>query len=493
MGRFLETSKGKSLTENYEGEKAYQLTPEMELYTAVCTASLQPKFYIQTPEDELRRIRNLISKVSPSFVSNLAIYAREKMYLRSIPLVLAIELAKIHRGDNLVSSLVERIIQRADEITELLGYYEISNEREDVKKLNKLSNQIKKGIKNSFSKFDEYQFAKYNRKSAITLKDAIFLTHPKETELLKKIIEDKLEIPYTWEVMLSEKGNKKEVWEELIDSKKVGYMATLRNLRNILQAGVSIKHLEKVSSYIASKEAVEKSKQLPFRFLSAYRELKEVSSPYTSSILEALEGAIKHSSSNIKGFDLDTTIVIACDMSSSMENPLSERSKIKYFEIGLVLGMLLQSKCKSVISSIFGEDFKVVQLPRTNILSNADGLARRIGEVGHSTNGYKTLDYLTNNRIKADKIMIFTDLQMWDSNQNYYGYNDSSRTFQSAWKDYKQIFPESKLYLFDLAGYGNTPLDVSNKDVSLIAGWSDKIFDCLSAIENGEKILGFIK
>jgi 60 kDa SS-A/Ro ribonucleoprotein len=61
------------------------------------------------------------------------------------------------------------------------------------------------------------------------------------------------------------------------------------------------------------------------------------------------------------------------------------------------------------------------------------------------------------------------------------------------WRKYKKICPVAKLYLFDLSGYGNTPLDITRDDVFLIAGWSDKIFDILSAIDKGNDALQEIK
>jgi len=85
-----------------------------------------------------------------------------------------------------------------------------------------------------------------------------------------------------------------------------------------------------------------------------------------------------------------------------------------------------------------------------------------------------------------DKIMIFTDCQLWNS------IGDDVQ-LKDVWKKYKLIAPEAKLYLFDLAGYGQTPLDIINDDVHLIAGWSDKIFDILSAIDNGSNALKEIK
>jgi hypothetical protein len=47
--------------------------------------------------------------------------------------------------------------------------------------------------------------------------------------------------------------------------------------------------------------------------------------------------------------------------------------------------------------------------------------------------------------------------------------------------------------LFDLAGYGNTPVDTKDGGVHLIAGWSDKIFDVLQAIEEGSNVVDKIK
>jgi hypothetical protein len=47
--------------------------------------------------------------------------------------------------------------------------------------------------------------------------------------------------------------------------------------------------------------------------------------------------------------------------------------------------------------------------------------------------------------------------------------------------------------LFDLAGYGQMPLNVVNKDTFLIAGWSDKVFEVLEAIENGETAISKIE
>jgi hypothetical protein len=96
------------------------------------------------------------------------------------------------------------------------------------------------------------------------------------------------------------------------------------------------------------------------------------------------------------------------------------------------------------------------------------------------------IDDMINREVVMDKIMLFTDCQLWDSK-----YGGSSLT--ASWNAYKKMAPHAKLYLFDLSGYGNTPINIQRNDVCLIAGWSDKVFDVLHAIENGESAVEKIK
>ncbi|KGO92919.1 TROVE domain-containing protein [Flavobacterium subsaxonicum] len=500
--KFNFLSKLNNATVNYQGAKAYKITPETELYTAVVTTGLNDSFY-ELGDNRLERIKKLISQCDPEFVARLAVYARTQMHLRSVPMVLAVELAKAASGTSAVSKTVSNVVQRADEICELLAYYQLANARTGTKKLNRLSKQVQKGLAVSFNKFDEYQFAKYNRSTDVKLRDALFLVHPRAKDdnqqaVFNKIAADALATPYTWETELSALGQQrfespaakaaafKTKWEELIASKKMGYMALMRNLRNILDAGVSVAHLQMVCNYLASPTAVATSKQLPFRFLSAYRELKGHNSNFTSMVLDALEDAVMHSAKNIRGFGYNTSVVIACDVSGSMQQPVSKKSTVQLYDIGLMLGMLMQSRCKNVVSGMFGNTWKIINMPKRNVLANVMEYYKREGEVGYATNGYLVIDDLIRRKLIVDKVMLFTDLQLYNSNMSGY-------SFEVYWKRYKAIAPNAKLYLFDLAGHGATPLDIRQNDVYLIAGWSDKIFDILDSVGNAGSAVEKIK
>ena len=494
--KLIEDELAHGTVKNHEGERAYALNPELELYTAVATSFVSDKFY-EGSEKFIIRLRGLIAQCEPQFVAKLAVFAREEMHLRSIPLVLLVELAKIHSGDDLLSKATAKVVARADEITELLAYYQMANERYQTKKLHRLSKQLQKGLAVAFNKFDEYQFAKYNRKAAVTLKDALFLVHPKAKDeaqqaLFDKIVNEDLQVPYTWETELSALGQQrfeneahkakafKAKWEALIESKKVGYMALLRNLRNMLQTGVGLGYLKVVAKRLANPNAVKKSKQLPIRFLAAYNELAALDFNAKKVLMKALEEAVLVSAENIQGFKPNTKVLIASDVSGSMYQPLSRNSKVRLYDVGLMLSMLLQSKCKHVETGIFGDTWATVQLPSKNVLKNVDALQSLEGSVGYSTNAYLVIEYLINTGKAMDKVMFFTDMQMWNSRYD-------GNTLQEAWVQYKrQVAPNAKLYLFDLAGYGQAPVRMKGDGVFLIAGWSDKVFAMLEAVEKGE-------
>jgi len=356
----------------------------------------------------------------------------------------------------------------------------------------------------------------------VKLRDALFLTHPKPVDkamkdLFDKIATETLEVPYTWETELSNAGqigkSKKLVWEELICSGKVGYMALLRNLRNLLQEGVSGECLRLVCKTLSDRTQVLKSKQLPYRFLSAYRSLmcesggnsygrsyaapgiiKGLMSPVedVQMVLDTLETAIRYSVENLPMFNGEK-VLVATDVSGSMITPVSAKSAITMFDIGAMFAMIAAKACEGGEAGMFGNDFKTLDTDNVGILKSVQDIYEREGEVGYGTNGWKVLDYAHNAGRKFDRIMIFTDTQMYgvsDNRRNYSGVgNRDMMTFNERWQTYRSLSPNAKLYLFDLSGYGQSPVRVGNNGVSHISGFSDKVFDILHRIEKGEGAL----
>ncbi len=476
--------------ENFEGSLAFKLDPLTDLYIrSASTLVGEPKYYESSKDADselLKAIKRAID-VDPEFVLQLAVYCREKLYLRSVPLMLLAEFANSNAVGKVSNArkYVTRTIQRADELTELVAYQFARNKVIPRAKA-KLPMMLKHGIADSFGKFDEYNFGKYTRDGAVKLRDVLFLTHPKPAnpvrqELYNKIAQDTLAIPDTWEVMRS---TGKMTWHDVVNQvfnkngKTQNYMAQLRNLRNCLQdSTVTHDDILLLCKMLSDKNAVLHSKQFPFRFLSAYREVEKIAHPLTPQVLDALETAVSYSLDNIP--KLAGTTLIASDVSGSMEDPISKNSKVQRYDISIILGMIAHRFCQMSITGLFGDIWKAYPLAKysTGLLSNSMKLRSIEGEVGYSTNGYKIIEYLLATNTQVDRIMIFTDCQMWDSS----GYD---MTFAELFIKYQRKYPNVKLYAFDLAGYGNIIIPKNTKGVCLIGGWSDKVFEFVKAFED---------
>jgi hypothetical protein len=160
---------------------------------------LHDSFY-EKAEDRLVRLQQLIEKVSPEYCAKLAVYARRSMNLLCANCAFGRVSEKAEAGA-WVGKAIEQVVMRPDEITEILAYYQQTNQRTGTKRLNRLSKQIQKGLAKAFNQFDEYQFAKYNQNTEVKLRDALFLVHPKPKDLAQqavfdKITQDTLSTPY---------------------------------------------------------------------------------------------------------------------------------------------------------------------------------------------------------------------------------------------------------------------------------------------------------
>ena len=105
---------------------------------------------------------------------------------------------------------------------------------------------MKKGFATALGRFDDYQLAKYKGEGKeVKLVDVVNLVHPTQTAknnfAISKLVNGELKSHDTWESELSAAGNdteaKKTVWNRLLDERKLGYFALLRNLRNIISLG----------------------------------------------------------------------------------------------------------------------------------------------------------------------------------------------------------------------------------------------------------------
>lgn len=312
----------------HEGAPARRISAEQELRRSVLACLLWEDSFYEQGHKIAHRIAGIARELSSEKVAQIAIEAREQMYLRHAPLWLVNAIAP--RGGRIVGDTLARVIQRADEMPEFLAMY-WKNGRTP------LSAQVKRGLAEAFTQFDDYQLAKYDRAGQVRLRDVMFLTHPKpkgeeQADWWRRLAEDKLTPPDTWEVALSGGHDKHETWVRLLSENKIGGLALLRNLRNMLEVGVDP---ELIRAAIISHPF---PRVLPFRFLAAAR--------YAPELEDALETAMLRSTAALPKLTGRTTLLV--DHSGSMAGRLSDRGTMIRFDAAAGLAVLLREVCEHV-------------------------------------------------------------------------------------------------------------------------------------------------
>ncbi len=319
----------------HEGGEAYaHMTPMQQLRRTVMACLLWEDTFYEDGKSVAARIKELSCQVFPSEdLAALAVECRHTHNLRHVSLLLLAALCQRASGSSLVSDTIFKVISRADELAEFVAVYAEVNGVTPGTVKKKLSAQAKKGLARAFGKFDEHQLAKYNRDGAVKLRDVLFLCHAKPSDaereaLYKRLVAGELAVPDTWEVNLSGGADKKETFERLIDEGKLGYLAVLRNLRNMVEAGVHAEHIERAFDTAKGKEKV-----LPFRYVAAARAV-----PSWEPLLDReLQGAVGRLPA------LPGRTVVLVDVSQSMGGKLSAKSDLNRLDAASALAAVVNA------------------------------------------------------------------------------------------------------------------------------------------------------
>lgn len=328
----------KSTARTHEGAPTKRISPEQALRRSVLSCLLWEDQFYEDGVSIADRIVALVDEVEPDTVAALALEARSDMNLRHVPLLLTSLLAK--NGYKGTADVVSEVIQRADELSELVAVHCHANNVGPDKAKKVLGHQMKKGLATAFQRFDAYQLAKYNRDRAIKLRDVLFMCHakPKDEEqsvIWKRLVDGTLEAPDTWEVGLSGGSDKKETFERLLREGKLGYMALLRNLRNMVNANVDIALIQ-----TALRERKGAHRVLPFRFVAAARACPQLEPVIDEALVAEID---KHDK-------LCGKTVVLVDVSGSMDSLLSLKSDLRRIDAAAALASVIPAEQLRVFS-----------------------------------------------------------------------------------------------------------------------------------------------
>jgi 60 kDa SS-A/Ro ribonucleoprotein len=374
----------------HEGARAVHITPEQALRRSVLSCMLWEREFYEDGKSIAERIATLAKQVKPERVAALAREARGPFNLRHAPLMLLSALAETAQG-SVVSDAIADVLQRADEPGELLALH-AKRMGKPIKKA--MTHAMRKGIARAFARYDEYQLGKYDRAAQVRLRDVLFLTHPKNAtrqSLWDKLAKNELATPDTWEVELSAGKDKRETFERLIREGNLGYLALLRNLRNMVEAGCD---LDLVRGAILARKGAHRV--LPFRYVAAARAAPQLE-PVIDQALCAAIGEVEP----LKG-----KTVVLVDVSGSMDEKLSAKSDLKRIDAAAALASIVTGDVR-----VFTFSMNLVEVPPRRGMAGVDAV---IKSQDHGVTWLGKAVEVINAKVKCDRLIVITDEQSHD-------------------------------------------------------------------------------
>ena len=466
---------------SYEGGAVYEKTPVDEWMNMLFSSFMEDKFY-ESSLDQQERFVQLTSKMADEygyeFVAKAAVFARNELGMRSISQLVAAWLNN-KTFDN-KRQFYRAFMHRPDDVAEIFAATDFLWGKKSR------SHALVRGAADYLSTLNEYTLAKYKLNSrTYNMYDLINLTHA-HSYAIDSYKAGTLAAADTWEVNISAKSDKADrdqEWKRMVEEHKLGYMALIRNLNNILDIpDIDNTWIESILvPQITNKEAIRRSLMFPYRFYTAYKNLNVHNIYVDSALAEAFSiAAIKNAPK------LDGTSAIILDVSGSMDDFISNKSDITIKEVGacFAIALWLANPYCPVIK--FGTHAKFEK--HLNHLDNPFTLINYLcnnDNCGYGTDivsAFKLLDYEFD-KDAYDRIFIISDMQVMDSRDWYYTV--------SAVKAYHHYFGTKTCYSFDLGNY-HTQLLSPHDHIRYVTALNDQVFKFIGLLESGIDLVSYI-
>jgi len=500
------TKKSAARVRTGEGHLGYERKDKSALFLlAAGSLGGEDKFY-ESGAASTQRLVDLVRKVvvkDPQWIAAFLAWLRTEGNIRTASVVGAVEAADalVKAGIPGGRAIVASVLQRAEEPGEVVAYWLATRGRQVL-----MPKAIKRGVADAVVRlYNEFNFLKYDsERSAVRFGDVIDLVHPSaglgwQSELFRYAIEkrhsrgippgdslrmvaaqaewfrnaqaDPLPIDglldpeilrtagLTWEDAMSALGSKVDkgkIWKAMLP--QLGYMALIRNLRNIDEAKVSDADVAAAIARIQDPEQVAKSRQLPFRFYSAYKNAPSLRWGH------ALDLALNASLDNIPTLGGRTLILV--DTSGSMTGTnASAKSKMTYQEIaglfGIALGLKNEADLWAWASDAYQFEFK-----GTSVLKNLEKYQSENGKVGWGTDLTIAIRKAYRKGI-YDRMVVISDMQVLSYAHGL-------------------IPTDIPSYFFNLGGYRAAAVDTNQPNVYELGGLTDHTFKMITMLEAGE-------
>ena len=236
-------------------------------------------------------------------------------------------------------------------------------------------------------------------------------------------------------------------------------------------------------------DGVEGGKQLPFRYYSAYKYIKNIAS---GNVLDTVEECLEKSFKNAPHFS-GKTMVLSDNSGSAWGTLTSELGSMHIAEIGNLMAVMTARMSDEGEVGIFGDNLDIIPVRKKqsifDLLDKCKNSGKNIG--GGTENGiWLFFDKALKEKLYYDNIFVYSDMQaghgglygvddneyknyIWPKNKGYgAGYIDIPKLIN----EYRNVVnPNVMVYLIQTAGYKDILIPEYFNRTFILGGWSANI------------------
>jgi 60 kDa SS-A/Ro ribonucleoprotein len=489
-------------TTNHAGGVAYALAPKAALAQMVVTGVFNDTFYTDA-SSQLAEARSLVGQVEPEFLAKLAVYAREKAFMKDMPAYLAATLAS--RDVGLLTKVFGRVV---DNGKMLRNFVQMVRSGQVGRK--SLGSRPKKLVAGWLTAANDAQLLSASVGNAPSLADVVRLSHPKAGEasrdaffgyVLGRKVEPAALPMAVRQLEAFRKGESTEVPKvpfELLTSlplsaadwktiaRNASWTQTRMNLNTFLRHGVFDDRamVTLIAERLRSPEQVARAKVFPYQLLAAY---KNVNDAMPSAIVNALQDAMELAVENVPAFDREVAMLV--DTSGSMKDPVTGNrgtatTKVRCVDVaGLFASAVLRKNPDATVVPFDTRVHEAKLNSRDAIVTNASKLAQ-FG--GGGTDCGCALAELNRRGSRAELVVYVSDNESWvNSNRSTYWGRSRGTAVMEQWAQYKRRVPKAKLVCIDITP-NTTSQAKESHDILNVGGFSDEVFNVVARFARGE-------
>lgn len=482
---------------NRVGGRAYSMSSEHAMAQMAATGCYHDTFY-----DAARNPRSLVmdlaGKVSPRFIAQTAVYAREHGRQNDLPALLCAILAS--RDPDLLVPTFARVIDNG----RMLRHF-VNIMRSGVTGRRSLGSRPKRLIQRWLTDRSAEDLIRDSIGNKPSLADIIKMVHPVPTgaerqalygffigrnvdrRCLPKVLQTfkRYEssrngpIPKVPFPMLSALKLEPAAWTEIASA--ASWQTTFTNLNTFRRKGVfdSPGMVEVIAKRLADRDLVRQARVLPFQLWTTFRNIEPT---MPEVVVAALEQAVEHAIENIPRFE--GRIAVLLDVSGSMRSPANRStqgatSKVTCLQVAaLMVAAVLRRNPGAVVLPFDHRVRRIAFHPKDSVAVNAHKLAVD----GGGTDCAAPLRFMLHRDINVDTVLLVSDTESWLDRGLLTQYQPTHTTeTMEAWNRYRTKNRGARLVCLDIQPTPGKQA-VHQNDILNLGGFSDHTFSLIQTV-----------